>query len=92
MSEVFLRQNEAWEFIRTIADPTVRLLVEVALANTFSFLLADPQYGKEFSSAPLDALTYARAMCAFLNNKQVLADILSGNVKSIDDLSPFPKP
>jgi hypothetical protein len=92
MGELFLRQSEAWDFIRSIQDPTVRLLTEVALGNAFSFLASDPQYRAEFSLAPLDALTYARAISAFVKNKQVLADILSGTVKSIDDLGPFPKP
>lgn len=89
--EVFLRQREAWEWIGTIADPIERLLVGVALANALSFLISDVEYQQQSSSAPLDALTYARAVSAFARNKDILRDILAGKITSIEDLDPFPR-
>lgn len=89
--EVFLRQDEAWDFVRSIADPTERLLAEIAVANALSFLVSDPDYQERFSSIPLDLLTFVRGVDAFLRNKDVLRRVLDGEVTHIDDLSPFPK-
>jgi hypothetical protein len=92
MKDVFLRHREAWEFIQSIADPTDRLLVEVALSNAMSALVSDANYQRECSTAPFDLLNFARASRGFLRNKQTLRDILDGKVTSIEDLNPFPKP
>jgi hypothetical protein len=90
MDEVFLRQSEAWEFVRSIADAKEKLLTEVSLGKALAFLASDPAYAREFSRTPLDALTFARAMNAALRDTQVIGDILRGAVKTVDDLSPFP--
>jgi len=90
-NEAFLRQSEAWDFVRSIPDPTERLLAEISLANALSFLISDLDYQKRFSSAPLDLLTFARGVNAFLRNKEVLRKVLDGEITHIDDLSPFPK-
>jgi hypothetical protein len=90
MSEVFLRQDEAWAFVRSLSDPTERLLVELALAKTLSFLVADSEYQATFKQAPLDLLTYAKAVHAFLSQKETLREVLDGKITSVDDLSPFP--
>lgn len=88
--EVILRQSEAWSFVRSISDPTERLLAEVALANALSFLVTDPQGHASLSATPFDALTFVQAAHAFLRNRDVLRGILEGRIRSIDDLSPFP--
>lgn len=90
MSDAFLRQEEAWSFVRSLSDSTDRLLVELALAKALSFLVADSEYRTTFKRAPLDLLTYARTAHAFLCQKDVLRDVLDGKITSVDDLNPFP--
>lgn len=87
--DVFLRQSEAWEFVRSIADPTERLLTELAVANALSFLASDPDYQRRFSTAPLDLLTFARGVDALLKNKEILRKVLDGEITDINDLNPF---
>lgn len=87
--DVFLRQSEAWEFVRAIEDPKQRLLTELALANALSFLVADPDYRTRFSFAPLDLLTFARGANAFLQKQDVLRKVLNGEITHINDLNPF---
>lgn len=87
--DVFLRQNEAWEFVQSIADPTERLLIELSLANALSFFASDADYQKKFSSAPLDLLLFARGMNAFLQKKELLRKVLDGEITDINDLNPF---
>ena len=88
-NEVFLRESETWEFVRSISDPTERLLTELSLAYAISFLVSDPDYKKRVSSAPLDLLTFARCVAAFFRNKDVLRKVLDGEITHIDDLDPF---
>ena len=52
---------------------------------------SDSDYQKTFPSAPLDLLVFARAVDAFIRNKDVLRQVLEGEIAHIDDLSPFPK-
>lgn len=88
-NDVFLRQSEAWEFVRSIADPTERLLTELSLAHALSFLVSDPDYQRRFSSAPLDLLTFARSVGAFLQKKELLRKVIDGEITHVDDLNPF---
>jgi hypothetical protein len=70
--EVFLRQQDAWAFVEAIADPTERLLTELSLADALSFLVSDDDYRGRVASAPLDLLTFVRAVHALVQNKEVL--------------------
>jgi len=90
VNDVFLRQSEAWEFVRALKEPTDRLLVELALAKALSFLVADSDYRARFKQAPLDLLTYAKAVHSFLSQRDVVGGVLEGKITSVDDLSPFP--
>lgn len=87
--EVFLRQDEAWEFVRSISDPTERLLTELSVANALSILVSDPDYHERFRSAPFDVLLFARASNAFLRNKDILRKVLDGEITHVNDLDPF---
>ena len=86
MSDVFLRQDEAWSFVRSLSDPTERLLMELALAKALSFLASDPEYRRTFTRAPVDLLMYARTTHAFLQQADVLRNVMSGKITSVDDL------
>ena len=92
MSDVFLRQAEAIAYVREIPDPVERTLTEVALNRAISFLIGDADYRQQFTNNPFDLLLLVRTNHAFFRRKDVVADILDGKVKSVEDLSPFPKP
>lgn len=92
MSEVFRGQTEAVAYVRAIPDQVERTLTDVALNRAISFLVTDADYKKQFAASPFDLLLFTRTTHAFFKRKDVVADILSGKVKSVDDLSPFPKP
>lgn len=91
MNEPFPRQNEAWAYVKSIEDARQRLLLEVAVARALSFLVADPEYRASFSERPMDLLTYARTVHAFVQQESILKGIMDGTVTSIDDLDPFPR-
>lgn len=91
MNEPFPRQNEAWAYVKSIEDARQRLLLEVAVARALSFLVADPEYRANFSERPMDLLTYARTVHAFVQQESILKGIMDGTVTSIDDLDPFPR-
>ncbi len=90
MSEAFLRQQEAWDFVHSIHDPTERLLVELSLAHALSFLVSDADYKARFLSSPLDLRTFASAIDAFLRKTDIVRKVLDGKITHVDDLSPFP--
>lgn len=90
MSDVFLRQNDAWDYIRSVADPKDQLLLELALGHALHHLCSDPDYQSRFERSPMDLLTYARAMHAFLSKHDTIRGVLDGTIQSIEDLSPFP--
>lgn len=87
--EAFLRQNEAWEYVRNIADPKVRLLTEVALAKALSFLVGDEEYRSTFQRSPFDLFTYARTVHELFRRAELLQRVLDGTVVSIEELEPF---
>jgi hypothetical protein len=92
MSEIFRGQAEAVAYVRAISDQVERTLTDAALNRAMSFLLGDADYKKQFAASPFDLLLFARTTHAFFRRKDVLADILSGKVQSVEDLSPFPMP
>jgi hypothetical protein len=89
--EAFLRQSEAWEFVRSISNAKQRLLTEIAVARALSFLASDPEYRHTFGQAPLDMLTFARTVHALFQQTDVLKDVIDGAITSVDDLNPFEK-
>ena len=50
--DVFLRQNEAWRYVKSIEDAKERLLSEIAVAKALSFLATDPEYRAHFCGGP----------------------------------------
>lgn len=91
MSEALLRQSEAWAFVQSIEDARTRLLTQVALGKAHRFLMTDPTYASTYASNPVDSLLLARTLATIMADQQVLGDILSGLITSIDDLNPFPQ-
>jgi hypothetical protein len=87
--DAFLHQSEAWEFVRSISDPTQRLLMELAVTMAYSTLVRDPEYCRTAANHPLDLLMFARAAYAFLAKTNLLRRVLDGTLKSIDELEPF---
>lgn len=92
MPDLFIRQDEAVAYVRAIPDQIERVLTEAALNRAISFLLSDPEYRQQFGHNPFDLFLFVRTNHSFFRRKDVIADILSCKVASIDDLSPFPKP
>ncbi|WP_434044606.1 MULTISPECIES: hypothetical protein [Sorangium] len=89
--DAFLRQPEAWEYIKSIADAKERLLTEIAVAKALSFLATDSEYRRTFEKAPVDLLLYARTVHALFRHSDVLRGVLDGVITSIGDLDPFPR-
>ena len=89
--DAFLRQDEAWQYVKAIPDAKERLLTEFAVAKALSFLVGDPEYRQAFAIAPLDLLVFARTVHNLFGRLDVLRGVLDGTVTSIDDLDPFPK-
>jgi hypothetical protein len=89
--DAFLRQGEAWEYVRAIPDAKERLLTEIAVAKALSFLATDPEYRRTFGKAPVDLLLYARTVHAVVRPTDILRSVLDGAITSIDDLDPFPR-
>ena len=89
MEQVFLRQAEAWEFVRGIDDPVAKLLTELAVAHALSFLANDADYQARLRDSPLDLLTFARAVHAFFRHTKTVQGTVDGSIKSIEDLDPF---
>jgi hypothetical protein len=87
--DAFPHQSEAWDFVRSISDPTQRLLMELALTMAYSALARDPGYLRTAAAHPLDLLMFARGAHAFLAKTNLLRRVLDGAVKSIDELEPF---
>lgn len=91
MGDAFLRQEEAWVFVRSLKDPKERLLVELAVGKALVFLAGDPDYLETLKRAPLDLLTYATATHAFLRQQELVRDVLDGRITGVEDLDPFPQ-
>jgi hypothetical protein len=89
MMDAFLHQSEGWDFVRSISDPTKRLLTELAVTIAYSTLARDPDYARTAADHPLDLLMFARAAHAFLAKTNLLRRVLDGDVTSIDELEPF---
>lgn len=90
MSDVFSRQSEAWDYVRSVSDQKDKLLLEIALGHALHHLCFDPDYQSMFERSPMDLLAYARAMHAFLSKHDTIRGVLDGTIQSIEDLSPFP--
>ena len=88
-NEVFLNQSEAREYINSVADPTVRLLLQTALNQAITFLLSDLKSQTDCRPPPFDELTFARVANAFLSRTGLLRAILSGSVTTLEDASWF---
>jgi hypothetical protein len=88
--DAFLRQTEAWAYVKSIQDAKERLLMEIAVAKALPFLAADSEYST-LRTVPVDLLIYARTVHNFLRPLDTLRRILDGTITSIDDLDPFPR-
>lgn len=87
--DAFLRQTEAWDYVKSITDTKERLLTEIAVAKALSYLAADSEYRRTFGKAPVDLLIYARVLHALFQRPDVIGGVLSGVITCIDDLDPF---
>ncbi len=89
--DAFLRQDEAWHYVKTIDDRKERLLTEIALAKALSFLATDPGYRQTFAATPLDLVVYARTVHDLFRRVDIVKGVLDGTITSVDDLDPFPR-
>jgi hypothetical protein len=89
--DAFLRQNEAWQYVKSIRDGKERLLTEIAVAKALSFLATDTEYRRTFAEAPVDLLVYARTVHELFRRADIVKGVLDGTITSVNDLDPFPR-
>jgi hypothetical protein len=89
--DAFLRQSEAWQYVKSIQDGKERLLTEIAVAKALSFLVTDPEYRRIVANAPVDLLLYARTVHELFRRADIVKGVLDGTITSVNDLDPFPK-
>ena len=81
----FSRQDEAGAYAAAIGDPVERLLAEAFLSKTLGALVTkrvQPPQG----TAPVDLHFLIRLVHEFLRDRKTLGDILSGQLKSLEDV------
>jgi hypothetical protein len=89
MDSIFLREDEAWRFLAAIPDAKERLLSEVAMATALAYLTCDPDYALRLKATPVDLLHFAGAIASFCRKTRTIGGILSGEIKTFDDIEPF---
>lgn len=85
--DVFYRQSEAREYVSAVDDSTERLLLELMLNRTISFLLGDEQYRIELPGKTFDLLTFVRATHASIKAHDVLGEVLTGQYRTLDEIT-----
>jgi len=81
----FTRQDEARAYAAAISDPVERLLAEAFLSKAVGALVTkrvQPPQG----TAPVDLDLLVRLVHEFLRDRRTLGQILSGQLKSLEDV------
>jgi hypothetical protein len=86
---IFVRQEQARQYIAAISDPTERLLTEAALSRAIGAWVGDPVQRALLMETPIDLLAYARGTHAFFRNRDLIQRILNGECRSVDDIEAF---
>lgn len=87
MESIFRNQERMRGYIRAIQDDTERLLTEAAVSKAIGIWMSDPSARAQLMSEPMDVLLFAKAVHAFLGDRDVVEGILNGKYKSIEELS-----
>src|SRR5262249_31686802 len=69
--EPFTRQSEARDFVRSITDDKERLLTEIAVTMTISFVVTDPEARAASVANPVDLLVRARELHRLLRQTDI---------------------
>jgi hypothetical protein len=90
LQDMTVNLAEAYEFVSSISDPTVKKLLEVSIAKVvMRFVqwkgITDEIYNHQLPIMPFDMLFYVTLLESLFSSKERIQQALAGDLTAIDD-------